>query len=402
MPENYLVVASRTERHWVSRFQQALQDYGHLRVISGKEARGTRMFPTQQIIIIDGSLKDRIGLVQRCHHENPDARIYMAATTPDWLFMREAHRAGVDHVIDKQLEEPEIVRTIVEPTILFADNKPDFRETRAGFLKEAGYNVLMAGSPEEAKSRLESFEIDLAILDIRLLNDNDEMDQSGFDVARVARRGIPIIFLTNYPGPELVDRALSRGRDRRALAEEFFDKRENPKELLKAVTRLLKVSRDRRKVESVDTGGTLGNRQVVREILEAEFEKLIRGPVLDNFEGFVCARIEQDGSSGKVTVWIQADPPGPDVLSNTIQVRDGQDSPEVTFEVQVESEDLRCLRRRASLVAEPGKRSRALAFPFDEPLTSGSQDVWVQIFQKNRLIQVLSAKVKLTAEGDLE
>lgn len=393
MPENYLVVASTTQRTWVSRFQAALQEYGKLEVISGKDARSTRTFSAQEIVIIDGNVKDSLSLVRRCHHENPTARIYMAAATPTWQFNREALRAGANKVIEKQLGKSEIIRTVIEPTILFADNKLEFRETRAHFLKEEGYNVVMAGSPEEATDHLSSMEVDLAILDIRLKNDNDDADQSGLEAARAAKPGVPIIFLTNFPAPDLVNRALGRSRDRQPLAEEFFDKREDPEELLKAVKRLLTVSRERRKAASA-TAGTLGNRQTVREILE----DLVRGPVLDNFEGFVCARIRQDGSSGEISVWVQADSPGPEILSDAIHIRDGQDSPEVTFDIQVESEDLHCLRRRASLVAEPGKRSRVLTFPLDQPLVPEGQDVWIQVFQKNRLIQVLSAQVKLVAE----
>jgi len=402
MPENFCVVANHAEEHWISQLKEALRDYGELRVISDEEARSSRTFYTQEVFIIDGSLRDSLGLVGRCHDESPKSRIYMAAATPDWRFIRGALRAGANRVLEKhKLEKREIVRTVIEPTILFADNKPKFRETRARYLNDAGYNVVMAGSPEEARSHL-SLEVDLAILDIRLRDDRDEMDHSGLEVAGAVKGGIPIIFLTNYPAPELVNRALSRGRDRQALAEEFFDKREKPEELLKAVTRLLTVSRDRRKAASAASGEVLENRQVVREMLEAEFEKLVRGPVLDNFEGFVCARINQSGASGEIAVWVQADTPEPEVLSDAIHIHDGQDSPAVTFEIQVESEDLRCLRRRDSLVVEPGKTSRQLTFPFDRPLVPGSQDIWVQVFQKNRLIQVLSAKVELAGEGDQE
>ena len=395
MPENFCVVANHAGEHWISQFKEALRDYGELQIISDEVARSSRLLSRLEIVIIDGSLKDSLGLVDRCHHENPKARIYMAAATPDWRFIRGALRAGANRVIKKQLEKPEIVRAVVEPKVLFADNRAKFRETRARFLKDAGYDVVMAGSPEEAKSHLASLKIDLAILDIRLRDDRDEMDQSGIEVARAAKGGVPIIFLTNYPAPELVDRALSRGRDQHPLAEEFFDKREKPEELLRAATRLLTVSRERRKAASVATGGALDNRQVVREILE----DLVRGPVLDNFEGYVCARINQNGSGGEISVWVQSEPPEAEILSNEIHIRDGQDSPEVTFEIQIESEDLRCIRRRATLVAKPGERSEEQRFPFGEPVISGPQDIWVQVFQKNRLIQVLSAKVALVAEG---
>ena len=60
--------------------------------------------------------------------------------------------------------------------ILLADNDVDFCETRCEFLKRAGFDVIRAASPEEARKKLVDENPDVAILDIRLLDDDDEKD----------------------------------------------------------------------------------------------------------------------------------------------------------------------------------------------------------------------------------
>jgi len=64
-------------------------------------------------------------------------------------------------------------------TILFADNDPDFLKTRGEFLEREGYQVVPAANPTEARRLLEQGNIDLAVLDIRLVDDDDERDTSG-------------------------------------------------------------------------------------------------------------------------------------------------------------------------------------------------------------------------------
>ena len=64
-------------------------------------------------------------------------------------------------------------------TILFADNHSDTREYWGTFLRESGYIVRLASSPEEARTELESSRIDLAIIDMRLEKDNLKSDISG-------------------------------------------------------------------------------------------------------------------------------------------------------------------------------------------------------------------------------
>lgn len=86
--------------------------------------------------------------------------------------------------------------------ILFADNDPDFLQTRAEFLQNEGYYVVFANSPVEAERLLNNGRIHLAILDVRLSDDDDEKDISGILLAQKEEfRSVPKIILTGFPSP---------------------------------------------------------------------------------------------------------------------------------------------------------------------------------------------------------
>ena len=62
--------------------------------------------------------------------------------------------------------------------------------------------------PGEARNILEQGGIDLAIVDLRLLNDGDEKDISGLTLARETARSVPKIILTRFATVEAVREAL--------------------------------------------------------------------------------------------------------------------------------------------------------------------------------------------------
>ena len=120
--------------------------------------------------------------------------------------------------------------------ILFADNRPEFLDTRSESLEKAGYKVLKARSPEEARRLLSESRVHLAIIDIRLTNDHDERDISGLTLARLeAFRHVPKIMLTAYPTYEDVRQALGHALDELPAAVDFVAKPEGTKALIKAI-----------------------------------------------------------------------------------------------------------------------------------------------------------------------
>jgi CheY-like chemotaxis protein len=132
---------------------------------------------------------------------------------------------------------------MTKATILFADNDPDFLKTRTEFLELEGYQVIPAADPIEARRLLEQGGIDLAILDIRLRNDDDEKDASGLALAEDVARSVPKIILTGFPSYEYVRRALRTEPGGLQVATDFVTKREGPEALLRAIKSSLSHAR---------------------------------------------------------------------------------------------------------------------------------------------------------------
>ncbi|MGA9349745.1 MAG: TIR domain-containing protein [Anaerolineae bacterium] len=124
-------------------------------------------------------------------------------------------------------------------TILFADNDLHFLKTRAEFLEQEGYLVVPATNVTEARRKLEIGGIDLAIIDIRLEDDDDEKDTSGLVLARDVARSVPKIILTGFPSYEYVREALRPQLDGLSAAVDFVTKQEGPEAMLAAVERFL-------------------------------------------------------------------------------------------------------------------------------------------------------------------
>jgi DNA-binding response OmpR family regulator len=124
----------------------------------------------------------------------------------------------------------------MEKIILFMDNKPNFLDVQSRLLEQAGYQVLRAPTLGEAEEKLKEKRIHLAILDIRMLDEDDEQDISGLVLARKPEyRSIPKIVLTAYPSYEYVREALGSDEEGFPFAIHFLAKNEGPQALLQAV-----------------------------------------------------------------------------------------------------------------------------------------------------------------------
>ena len=124
--------------------------------------------------------------------------------------------------------------------ILFTEDDSDFLKVRAEFLERKGYQVIPATTPDEAKRILKQEQVDLAILDLRLMDDADEKDISGLILAKETARLIPKIILTSYPTYESVREALAPDLQDLPPAVAFVAKQEGPEALLAAIRRALR------------------------------------------------------------------------------------------------------------------------------------------------------------------
>lgn len=119
-------------------------------------------------------------------------------------------------------------------TILFVDNNHSTLEKRGKLLRNAGYTVRLASTPGEARSELVAAGIDLAVIDVRLKDDDNEHDISGFELARTeAFRHIPKIILTSYPiRPSNLREVLASPDDELSSVVAFVGKSEGPQALI--------------------------------------------------------------------------------------------------------------------------------------------------------------------------
>jgi CheY-like chemotaxis protein len=88
------------------------------------------------------------------------------------------------------------------PVILFVDNVEASHSEYRPLLEKYGYTVVSVKSIEDAKKKLGEPKFDLAIIDIRLENDEDEKDISGLILAREEAHFLPKIILTGHPSQE--------------------------------------------------------------------------------------------------------------------------------------------------------------------------------------------------------
>lgn len=120
--------------------------------------------------------------------------------------------------------------------VLLADDNKKFLDVRRKFLEEAGYTVITAHNPEAADGILEGSKVDLAILDLRLKDDQDPLDKTGLELAmKFSQRAIPIIILTGFPTWEDAKVALGKDSNNLSPAIDYLSKNEGPDAMIQAV-----------------------------------------------------------------------------------------------------------------------------------------------------------------------
>lgn len=127
-----------------------------------------------------------------------------------------------------------------KPVILLADNNGEYRASLIPLLRLEGYEVEEADSVESAMEKLETAALDLALVDLRLMRDEDDADISGLQVAKKAReRGIPCIIITAYDSVETTRLALRARGIEPPLAADYVPKRLGPDTLLASIAAVL-------------------------------------------------------------------------------------------------------------------------------------------------------------------
>jgi len=120
--------------------------------------------------------------------------------------------------------------------VMLADNNQLFLKTQAELLCNAGYRVVTADTLAEAERILSEVCIHVAILDMRMVNDDDPQDVSGLALAQRSEfHTIPKILLTSHPSYETVRIGLSADEEGVPPLVDYMRKDEGTAALVQAV-----------------------------------------------------------------------------------------------------------------------------------------------------------------------
>jgi hypothetical protein len=153
--------------------------------------------------------------------------------------------------------------------------------------------------------------------------------------------------------------------------------------------------------------------------LARRIDAAFAGPLLSNYTGYLCASVSihnerlivSEDSDRFVRVsshdhiaiqcWIQSDTPDLKFsFAERFSIKDGEDTNEVRFDIELEADAVGLHARKGTLQAKPGSASNfftAEAITPDRGLTNqeGGSVVWVQLFQANKLIQTVPVTIRV-------
>lgn len=134
---------------------------------------------------------------------------------------------------------------MLSPIILLADNDEVFLQNAQEFLESRGYQVICASNPIHAKEILDQIPISLAVIDYRLVDDNDERDKSGLVLARATMTNYPVpkIILTKFDRSDYAVESLRPEKQGIAPAIDFVVKQDGLEKMLQAIERALVKAR---------------------------------------------------------------------------------------------------------------------------------------------------------------
>ncbi|HEY5838425.1 MAG TPA: response regulator [Pyrinomonadaceae bacterium] len=129
--------------------------------------------------------------------------------------------------------------------ILVADNDPHWLNVMCGLLAPAQHTLIRATSPSEALAALSEQRVDLAVLDLRLKDNANDYDISGFKVAKDSDHSIPKIIVSHFKSErEFADAypaAFKMDENARPIIVDYVQKGELETKLLPSVQNALKI-----------------------------------------------------------------------------------------------------------------------------------------------------------------
>lgn len=124
----------------------------------------------------------------------------------------------------------------MEKIVLFMDNKSSYLDIQSRLLEKEGYRVIKAPTLQDAEDILKKKRIHVAVLDIRMEDEEDEQDISGLLFAQKEEyHSLPKIILTAYPSFEYVREVLGPPQKGLPSAVNFLGKDEGFEALIQAL-----------------------------------------------------------------------------------------------------------------------------------------------------------------------
>jgi ActR/RegA family two-component response regulator len=124
--------------------------------------------------------------------------------------------------------------------LLIVDNDTEFLKLKAEQLTGAGYAVVTATGEDGAIEVLARDHVDIAIVDLHLIDERDRKDWSGIQLAKNVCRDVPTIILTGYPRTDPVVEAFRATLQGQAAVMDFINKRDGIEALLDCLDQQLR------------------------------------------------------------------------------------------------------------------------------------------------------------------
>ncbi|MBM3302943.1 MAG: hypothetical protein FJY85_23730, partial [Deltaproteobacteria bacterium] len=119
--------------------------------------------------------------------------------------------------------------------LLIAENRPEQLRPRKELFERDDWEVLTAESPEAACNILTNGWVHLAVVDLRLRDDDDPDDKSGLELVKTTDPAIPKIMWSAFPSYEVATEALGLNANGLPWAVYFVDKARGFQELREKV-----------------------------------------------------------------------------------------------------------------------------------------------------------------------
>lgn len=118
--------------------------------------------------------------------------------------------------------------------IVIVDDNRGFGETIEEFLTLRGYNTRLVTDISVAREVITQVSPSLVIIDVRLINPEDQCDQSGLTLARQLDERLPKIILSDFPSYQIARETLTT-LSGKAIAVDVVNKKDGLETLLTSV-----------------------------------------------------------------------------------------------------------------------------------------------------------------------